>query len=188
MTYIRNTESFCYPWYMRVVFFLQRRRYGKEFKPVRLWGRLPLAYLGMTAMYRELNGKSSKINPQLRSLIQVLISRINACEFCIDFNSFTGLERGASPEKLHALVAFEQSPLFSELEKAALCYASAVTYSGRKIDEEIISNLRQYFDDQAIIQLAALIAYQNMSSKFNAALGIPAHGFCDINIREKLNS
>ena len=27
-------------------------------------------------------------------------------------------------------------------------------------------------------ELAALIAYQNMSSKFNSALGVPAHGFC----------
>jgi alkylhydroperoxidase family enzyme len=47
--------------------------------------------------------------------------------------------------------------------------------------------LRQHFDDQAIIELAALIAYQNMSSKFNAALGIPAHGFCDINTHEDLD-
>jgi alkylhydroperoxidase family enzyme len=41
-----------------------------------------------------------------------------------------------------------------------------------------VSSLRRYFDDQAIVELAALIAYQNMSSKFNAALGVPAQGFC----------
>jgi AhpD family alkylhydroperoxidase len=184
MSYIPDTAGFCYPWYMRVVFFLQRRRYGKELEPVRLWGRLPVAYLGMAAMYHELNGKTSMIDPGLRSLVQVLISRINSCEFCIDLNSFASLERGVKPEKLHALAAFEQSSLFSGHEKAALCYASAVTHSGRRIDAEIILNLRRHFDDQAIVQLAALIAYQNMSSKFNAALGIPAHGFCDIDIRE----
>lgn len=53
---------------------------------------------------------------------------------------------------------------------------------------KIISQLRQHFDDQAIVELAALIAYQNMSGKFNAALGIPAHGFCDFNGHEDLNS
>ena len=188
MSYIRNPEIFRYSWYMRIIFFLQRKHYGSELEPVRLWGRLPLAYLSMAAMYLAINGTKSKINPELRSLIRVLISRINSCEFCIDLNSFTSLERGATPEKLHALPAFEQSPLFSEQEKAALRYATTVTHTGCKIDTKIISNLRDYFDGQAIIQLAALIAYQNMSSKFNAALGASAYGFCDIDLRENLNS
>jgi AhpD family alkylhydroperoxidase len=180
VSYIRGADIFRYPWYMRVIFFLQRRRYGRELEPVRLWGRLPLAYLGMAAMYRALDAKSSLVDPALRSLVQVLISRINCCDFCIDLNSFASLERGVTPEKLDFLPAFEQSPLFSEQEKAALRYAIAVTHSERKIDAEIISQLRRHFDEQAIIELAALIAFQNMSSKFNAALGIPAHGFCDI--------
>ena len=188
MSYIRGSETFRYPWYMRIIFFLQRRRYGKEIEPVRLWGRLPLAYLSMAAMYRALDAKTSHIDSELRSLVQVLISRINYCDFCIDLNSAAGLERGTTREKLDALPAFEQSPLFNGQERAALCYATEVTHSGRKIDEKIISRLRQYFDDQAIIELAALIAYQNMSSKFNAALGIPAHGFCDIRTRANLNS
>jgi AhpD family alkylhydroperoxidase len=188
MSHIRDTGEFRYPWYMRVIFFLQRRRYGRALEPVRLWGRLPHAYLGMMVMYRELNGKSSRIDPRLRSLIQVLISRINACEFCVDLNAFASIERGATPEKLHALPAFEESPLFSEQEKAALSYAHAVTDSGRKVDEKIIVNLRRHFDDQTIVELAALIAFQNMSSKFNSALGIPAHGFCDLKIRGDLNS
>jgi alkylhydroperoxidase family enzyme len=63
-----------------------------------------------------------------------------------------------------------------------------VTVSGRKLDEKVIVNLRRHFDDQAIVQLAALIAFQNMSSKFNAALGIPAHGFSDISVRERLKN
>jgi AhpD family alkylhydroperoxidase len=173
---------------MRIILFLQRRRHGRELEPVRLWGRLPQAYLGMAAMYRALDRKASPIDPELRSLIQVLISRINSCDFCIDLNSHAGLERGTTPEKLESLPAFDQSPLFSEREKAALRYATAVTRSGRNIDTDIISNLRQHFVDQAIVELAALIAFQNMSSKFNAALGIPAHGFCEIRGRQDPNA
>ena len=180
MSHIGGADEFRYPWYMHVVFFLQRRRYGRELEPVRLWGRLPLAYVGMAAMYRALDAKTSPIEPELRSLVQVLISRINSCSFCVDLNSFSGLERGTTLEKLEALPEFEQSPLFSEKEKAALDYAAAVTHSARDIDATILARLRRHFDDQAIVELAALIAFQNMSSMFNAALGIPAHGFCDI--------
>lgn len=38
--------------------------------------------------------------------------------------------------------------------------------------------LRRYFNDDAIIELTALIAFQNLSSKFNVALGVEPQGFC----------
>jgi AhpD family alkylhydroperoxidase len=188
MSYISGAETFRYPWYLRVILYLQRRRYGGELEPVRLWGRLPRAYLGMAAMNGALNRKASPIDPALRSLVQVLISRINSCDFCIDLNSFASLKRGTTLEKLQSLPAFERSPLFSEGEKAALCYTTAVTHSGRNVDANIISNLRRHFDDQEIVELAALIAFQNMSSKFNTALGIEAHGFCDIHPNQDSNA
>ena len=34
-----------YPWYVRLIFALQRRKYGQELEPARLWGRIPRAYL-----------------------------------------------------------------------------------------------------------------------------------------------
>lgn len=177
MSYVDTSETFPYPWYMRIVFLLQRRRYGRELEPVRLWGRIPGAYLAMAAMYRTLDRRTSRIEPGLRSLIQVLVSRINWCEFCVDLNSHIGLERGIASEKFHDLLQFERSPLFGDRERAALRYADAVT-RGNPLDAAVTSRLREHFDDQAIVELAALIAYQNMSSKFNAALGVAAHGFC----------
>jgi len=180
MSYISTPETFSYPWYVRLLFRLQRRRYGRELEPVRLWARMPAAFLAMSAMYRALDRKSSRIEPALRSLVQVRISQINGCDFCVDLNSFLGLGRGVVEDKLHALPQFENSALFSEREKAALCYAEAVTRSDRRVDAALVSRLQPHFDDQAIVELAALIAYQNMSSKFNAALGVPAQGFCSI--------
>ncbi|MGQ0525888.1 MAG: carboxymuconolactone decarboxylase family protein, partial [Betaproteobacteria bacterium] len=108
------------------------------------------------------------------------VSQINGCEFCDDLNSSLGLDRGLAPEKLRELSSFEGSSVYSEREKWALRYATAVTRSDRRVDAALVSALRQHFDDQSIVELAALIAYQNMSSKFNAALGVPAQGFCAI--------
>ena len=39
---------------------------------------------------------------------------------------------------------------------------------------------RDSFTDDAIVELSALVAFQNMSSKFNAALDVPAEGFCRV--------
>jgi AhpD family alkylhydroperoxidase len=178
MSHIETPADFPYPWYLRLMFRRQRRRYGHELEPVRLWARMPAAFLAMSAMFRALDRKSSPIEPALRSLVQVRVSQINGCDFCVDLNSFLGLGRGNTEDKLGALSQFEDSPLFSEREKAALAYAETVTRSDVRVGEQLMLRLRKHFDDQAIVELAALIAYQNMSSKFNAALGVPAHGFC----------
>lgn len=167
-----------YPWYVRLIFALQRRRYGAELEPARLWGRTPRVFLALTLLYRAIDRNSSAIEPALRSLVIVRVSQINWCEFCVDLNSATAIQRHVSEAKLEALADFESSPLYSEREKAALAYAEAMTYSERKVCEESMYRLKAQFDDDAIIELTALIAFQNLSSKFNAALGVPAQGFC----------
>jgi AhpD family alkylhydroperoxidase len=184
MSHVETSPGHRFPWYVRLIFRLQRRRYGRELEPARLWGRLPRAFLAMSAMYGVLDRKSSPIEPVLRSLVQVRVSQINGCGFCVDINAASGLARGADAKKLAQLARFAQSEAFSEREKAALRYAEAVTDSNLGTDAALVAALRRHFDDDAIIELTALIAYQNMSSKFNAALGVPAQGFCAVRATE----
>jgi len=178
MSYMTTPANFRFTWYVRMLFWLQRRRYGRELEPARLWGRTPRAFLAMAAMYGALNRGSSPIDPDLRALILVRVSQINWCSFCIDINSATCFKRGISEDKLAALPRFAESTQFDEREKVALRYSEAMTDSNRHGDGSLVAKLQEYFSDDAIIELTALIAYQNMSSKFNAALGVPAQGFC----------
>lgn len=172
------TSGGSYPWYVRLIFGLQRRKYGVELEPARLWGRIPRAFLFLTLLYRSIDRKGSPIEPGLRALVQVRVSQINWCAFCIDINSASALERHVAPDKLAALEHFEASTLFTEREKAALAYAEAATDPRKRVDAACSGRLGAHFDEQAIVELAALIAFQNMSSKFNAALAVPAQGFC----------
>ena len=167
-----------FPWYVRLFFWNQRRRYGVVLEPARLLGRSPKVFVALAALYGALDRRASPLPPALRSLVTVRVSQINWCAFCVDINSATVLERGVEREKLAALDAFEASPRFSPSEKAALAYAEAVTYSDRRTVHEHFVRLRAHFDDEAIVELTALIAFQNLSSKFNAALGVAPQGFC----------
>ena len=134
----------------------------------------------MAAMYGALDRRSSPLEPSLRSLVQVRVSQVNECAHCIDLNSSLGLKRGVARPKLLALGNPADRGAFSEREKAALDYAEAMTDSNRRAGAGQISRLREHFSDDAIIELTALIAFQNMSSKFNAALGVSAQGFCAV--------
>lgn len=178
MPMVETPEGHRFPWYVRLFLWNQKRRYGAILESARLWGRLPKVFVPLALLYGSLDRRSSPLEPALRSLVTVRVSQINWCAFCVDLNSATLLKRGVGTDKVAALQHFETSDLFSARERAALAYAEAVTYSDRQPTEEHFERLRQHFDEDAIVELTALVAFQNLSSKFNAALGVEAQGFC----------
>jgi len=167
-----------YPWYLRPFFWNQRRKYGAVLESALLWARSPRLFQGVAVLYGMIDRRSSPIEPALRSLITVRVSQINHCSFCVDLNSATLIKRGASFDKVDALQDWQDSNLFDRRERVALEYAEAMTWSDREVDDDLFARLREDFDDDAIVELTGLIAFQNMSSKFNSALAVPPAGFC----------
>lgn len=167
-----------YPWFVRLFFWNQRRKYGRILEPALLWGRSPWVFAAMALLYGALDRRRSPLSPVLRALITVRVSQINHCAFCVDINAATLLKRGVDEDKVAALADWRSSPRFDETERAALDYAEAVTLSGRAVEDAAFDRLRRHFDDDALVELTGLIAFQNLSSKFNAALDVPPQGFC----------
>ena len=87
-----------------------------------------------------------------------------------------GSELGASDEKILALAEYATSPLYGEAERVALAYADAITFTDRDVDDELFARLRAHYDDDAIVELTMIVAWENSSSKFNRALRIPSQG------------
>jgi AhpD family alkylhydroperoxidase len=169
-----------YPWYVRVLFWLQRRRYGRVLEPARLWGRSGPPFAAFSLLFAAIERRSSPIEPLLRSLITVRVSQLNGCRYCVDINASFVLQRGAEAAVLAELERFESSDRFSEREKAALAYAEAITSSDRQPGDAHFARLRKHFDESAIVELTAIAAFQNLSSKFNEALDIEPQGFCAV--------
>ena len=81
---------------------------------------------------------------------------------------------GVSNEKIDALSDYANSGLYTETERAALEFADAMTITGRDVSDELFARLRTHYDDDAIVELTATIAWENASSKFNRALRVPS--------------
>ncbi len=169
-----------YPWLIRLFFWKQKRTYGKVLEPGMLWGRSPWLFSTLALLYGALNRRRSPLDPALRSLLTVRVSQINHCAFCVDINASTLTRRGVSDDKIMALQEWRTSGLFDDLERAALDYAEAMTHTDREVDDAMFDRLKGYFDEDALVELTGLIAFQNMSSKFNSALDVPPQGFCQI--------
>ena len=167
-----------YPFYLQPFFWNQRRKYGEVLQAALLWARAPKLFAAVAMLYGMIDRRSSPIDAALRSLVTVRVSQINTCPFCVDLNSATLIKRGVSLEKVEALETWRQSNLFDRREQAVLDYAEAMTRSDLQVEDEQVERLKSYFGDDSIVELTGLIAFQNMSSKFNSALGVPAQGFC----------
>jgi len=169
-----------YPWYVRIIFWLQKRKYGNGLNSALVWAKSPRIFLALSWLFGSLDRKNSPITATVRSLVIVRVSQINSCSFCIDLNMSVLMKRGVSMEKIESLSNWSSSNLFNAEEKIILEYTEAVTDSTKKIDSSIKEKIRTIFNEKELVELTALIAYQNMSTKFNNAFDIEPQGFCSI--------
>ena len=81
---------------------------------------------------------------------------------------------GVSDDKIDAVTDYANSDLYTQAERLALEFADAMTITGRDVSDELFERLRRLFDEDALVELTATIAWENASSKFNRALRVPS--------------
>ena len=88
------------------------------------------------------------------------------------------MQAGADEDKIQEVPAWRESRRFSEMERAALEYAEAMTITGQRVSDELFARLRSHFDEAQIVELTAVVALENFRSKFNVPLGVESQGIC----------
>lgn len=120
----------------------------------------PNAYAAMFGLEKYLS--ETTLPPRLIELIKTRSSQINGCAFCIQMHSQSAQAHGESAERLLALSAWKESPLFSDNERAVLALTEEVTLiSHTGVRNETYSQLSHHFDEIGIAQLIMTIATIN---------------------------
>ncbi|MCH2512297.1 MAG: hypothetical protein DSY79_02550 [Chloroflexi bacterium] len=78
------------------------------------------------------------------------------------------------------LDGYKKSGLFSDREKLALELAERMTHTGKRVTDRFFTKLQREFSDEELVELAAIIAYENFRSKFNPVFGVEANGLCHL--------
>ncbi|HDY7948975.1 TPA: carboxymuconolactone decarboxylase family protein [Vibrio vulnificus] len=60
------------------------------------------------------------LSTELKEFIKIRASMINGCAYCIQMHTTEALKNGIAQQKLFALSAWKESPLFDEAERAVL--------------------------------------------------------------------
>ena len=98
----------------------------------------------------------------------------------MDINSAVGREQGITDEQLAELASFESSAHFDALEKTVLRYTEGMTRNPAEVADGVFEDLKQYFNTAQIVELSAMIAFENFRARFNRALRIESDGFCEL--------
>ena len=83
---------------------------------------------------------------------------------------------GVTREKILDLPNYAGSPHYSDRERLALEFADCITQTDREVTDELFERLKDSFSEDELVELAATIAWENCSSKFNRAFRVDSQG------------
>jgi AhpD family alkylhydroperoxidase len=111
--------------------------------------------------------ESPGLDRKLLYLVEVRVSQINGCGFCIDMHTKDARLEGETEQRLYLLSAWREAPLYSDRERAALAWAEAVTkLENGEVSDEVYEQAREHFDEQQLMKLTLQIVAINGWNRF----------------------
>jgi alkylhydroperoxidase family enzyme len=83
---------------------------------------------------------------------------------------------GVPAPKLTALAAWEAAPEFSDRERAALRFTTAVVRDDREVTDADWAQLRAHFSEPEVVELVFALGYQTFASQFAKAFRLVPQG------------
>jgi AhpD family alkylhydroperoxidase len=170
---------------VRVIYRLVRREISKiTGQPGRLTGDIPIRahrprmLIGYGMLEKAFASKPT-VEPRLRALAVLKSAVMQGCEMCQDIGSHEARAAGISEQQLIDLYRYRDSEHFDLRERLVLDLAAAMTVTPVQVDDELFAALSEHFDDGQLVELANLVALENLRSRFNAAFAIGSTGFSD---------
>ncbi|MCG2594769.1 carboxymuconolactone decarboxylase family protein [Ramlibacter sp. XY19] len=131
------------------------------------------AYQGLAAVSGIL--KSSNLGAALIALVDIRVSQINGCAFCLDMHA-RELLAAETPDlqRLNSLATWRECSFYTERERAALQWAESLTLvSETGAPKEDFEALRAHFSDREIAELTLAVGVINAWNRFAVGLRLP---------------
>ena len=110
------------------------------------------------------------LEESLINLVCLRASQINGCAYCLDMHWKDLRAAGEAEQRLYGLDAWEESPYYSDRERAALAWTEAVTnLSEGHVSDEAYERVRRLFSEKELADLTLAIATINSWNRLNIA-------------------
>jgi AhpD family alkylhydroperoxidase len=117
----------------------------------------PAAYQAMLGLEMFVR-KQSKLEPALIQLVKMRASQINGCAYCIDMHSKDARAEGETEQRIYALSAWEETPFFTDRERAALALTEATTLVAEgHVPDTVYDKVKKSFSEEELVNLTLVI-------------------------------
>jgi len=157
---------------VRIAARLARRQFGHVPEPMRVTARSPWLYRGYLGFEMGMM-RARALDSRLGELAALRVAQLADCPFCMAIGTAILRAKGVAEEKIAAVGAEGEVDVHTELEQLVLEYAAAMTATPAGVSDELVDRLRRHLDDEQLVELTGVIAFENYRARFNHAMGIP---------------
>ena len=118
-----------------------------------------------------------ELDPNLQSFAHMAVASLVGCSWCLDFNYFHAHNEGLDETKASEVPRWRESTVFTPLERDVMAYAEAMTMTPPQVTDELSARLLDQLGASALVELTALVAFANTSTRANVALGVESQEF-----------
>jgi AhpD family alkylhydroperoxidase len=106
----------------------------------------------------------------LRDLLRLRASQINGCAYCVDMHSTDAAAAGEPAQRIHAVAVWEESPFFTDAERAALRFTEAVTLvAANHVPQEEYDAVAAHWSPDEVGALVSLVVAINAWNAISVA-------------------
>jgi AhpD family alkylhydroperoxidase len=110
------------------------------------------------------------IEPGLQELVKLRASQINGCAYCVDMHSIDLRASGETSQRMDALTVWQETPFFTERERAALLWTEKLTLvSVDHVPDDVYEVVCRQFTEEELANLTLIIAAINAWNRFGIA-------------------
>jgi alkylhydroperoxidase family enzyme len=120
-----------------------------------------------------------ELDPALATYAAMAAAATVGCSFCLDLNYFVAHNHGLDEAKVRQVPVWRTASVFTPLERGVMEYAEAASLTPPQVSDELSGALLAELGPAAVVELAARVAFMNMSARMNIALGIHSEHFAD---------
>ena len=115
------------------------------------------------------------LDARLRELVNLRVSQINGCAFCLDMHAAALAKQGVDPRHIATVAGWrEAARFFSARERAALAWAEAVNAVPHRTPSDAeFGEMREHFKDNEIAELTFAIGAIRAWNMLNASFHMP---------------
>jgi alkylhydroperoxidase family enzyme len=124
--------------------------------------------------------KWDQVDADMKSFAHMAVASLVGCSWCLDFNYFHAHNEGLDEAKASEVPRWRTSAVFTSLERDVLEYAEAMSETPPRVTDELAARLLEQLGASAMVELTAAVAFANMTTRCNTALGIESQGFSEV--------